>query len=163
MESKRFLGILPLLLIYGLFFLLGFIWNLFNIQTLLGAALSFLPFFLMSYPVKIIINHIDTQNAIAIGIIITGMGLLIFYPAATVQNYDGFLSGLFVLFSGITLLQSAYNPYIGFSGKTETCEVHVNFFQSISAIGATLTASIEGWFMLEKLYIMINKKNKYYA
>jgi FHS family L-fucose permease-like MFS transporter len=163
MESKRFSGILPLLLIYGLFFLWGFIWNLFNvlatffqdsfhlsnIQTSLGTSLSFLAFFLMSYPAKIIISRIGTQKAIALGAAITGIGLLIFYPAATMQNYNVFLLGLFVLFSGVTILQSVCNPYIGILGKTETREARINFAQGIGAIGAALTAPIGGWFMLE--------------
>ena len=88
-------SVYPLLLIYSLFFMWGFIWNLFNVlatffqesfelsnlQTSLGTSLSFLAFFLMSYPAKIIINRLGTKKAISLGAFITAIGLAIFFPA----------------------------------------------------------------------------------
>ena len=88
--------LLTFLLVYILFFMWGFIWNLFNVlatffqdsfelsntQIALGTSLSFLAFFLMSYPAKIIIAKLGTQKAMAIGASITGVGLLVFYPSS---------------------------------------------------------------------------------
>jgi len=153
----------PLLLIYSLFFLWGFIWNLFNVlatflqdtfqlsntEISLGTSLSFLSFFLMSYPAKIIINKIGTRFAISLGSIITGIGLLIFIPASIIKSYPIFLTGLFVVFSGVTILQTVCNPYIGILGKTKNREARINFAQGIGAIGAALTAPLGGWFILE--------------
>ncbi len=155
--------LLPLLLVYILFFLWGFIWNLFNVlatffqdsfelsnlQVSLGTSLSFLAFFLMSYPAKIIINKFGTQKAITLGAAITGIGLLIFYPASVLESYNLFLVGLFVLFGGVTILQTVCNPYIGILGNINNREARINFAQGVGAIGAALTAPIGGWFMLE--------------
>ena len=160
LKSKR--DFFPLFLVYVLFFMWGFIWNLFNVlatffqdsfnlsntQVSLGTSLSFLAFFLMSYPAKILIARFGTQKAISLGAIITGIGLLIFYPASVSQNYNVFLAGLFVLFGGVTILQTVCNPYIGILGTPANREARINFAQGIGAIGAALTAPIGGWFML---------------
>jgi len=143
----------------------GFIWNLFNVlatffqdtfhlsntQVSLGTSLSFLAFFLMSYPAKLIISRFGTQKSISFGAALTGMGLLIFYPASILMNYNVFLIGLFILFAGVTVLQTVCNPYIGILGKPKNREARINFAQGIGAIGAALTAPLGGWFIL-KLY-----------
>lgn len=156
--------LVPLLLIYFLFFMWGFIWNLFNVlatffqetfslsntEVSLGTSLSFLAFFLMSYPAKIIISKYGTQIAIFTGAAVTGLGLLLFYPAAGAQKYNLFIVGLFVLFSGITILQTVCNPYIGVLGKPEKRGARINFAQGIGAIGAAITAPLGGWFILQQ-------------
>ena len=155
---------IPLLLIYLLFFMWGFIWNLFNVlatffqetfslsntEVSLGTSLSFLAFFLMSYPAKIIISKLGTKIAIVIGATITGLGLGLFYPAAIIQTYGIFLVGLFVLFSGVTILQTVCNPYIGVLGNPEQRGARINFAQGIGAIGAAVTAPLGGWFILQQ-------------
>ena len=157
------IGFYPLLLIYALFVLWGFIWNLFNVlatffqesfeltnlQTSLGTSLSFLAFFLMSFPAKIIIARLGTKKAIALGAFITAIGLAIFFPASIVKSYNLFLTGLFVLFSGVTILQTICNPYIGVLGELKNRAARINFAQGVGAIGAALTAPLGGWFMLE--------------
>ncbi len=153
----------PQLLVYVLFFMWGFIWNLFNVlasffqesfnlsntQVALGTSVSFLAFFLVSYPAKIIIGRFGTQKAIVTGTLITGFGLLLFYPAAVWRNYNVFLTGLAVLFGGVTILQTVCNPYIGLLGSPENRAARINFAQGIGAIGAALTAPLGGWFILE--------------
>ncbi|MCK5730071.1 MAG: MFS transporter [Draconibacterium sp.] len=163
MKNQLKAKLLPLLLVYVLFFMWGFIWNLFNVlatffqesfelsnlQIALGTSLSFLAFFLMSYPAKLIIGKYGTQKAIALGAVITGVGLLIFYPASVIKSYNIFLVGLFVLFGGVTILQTVCNPYIGILGTPGNREARINFAQGIGAIGAALTAPLGGWFILE--------------
>ncbi len=153
----------PIILVYLLFFMWGFIWNLFNvlatffqenfelsnIEVSLGTSVSFLAFFLVSYPAKIIIGKLGTKMAVSIGAFVTGIGLLIFIPASLVNSYAIFLCGLFVLFSGVTILQTVCNPYIGILGTSKNREARINFAQGIGAIGAALTAPLGGWFILQ--------------
>jgi FHS family L-fucose permease-like MFS transporter len=162
-QKPKTLAALPLFLVFALFFMWGFVWNLFNVlaaffqetfqlsntETSLGTSLSFLAFFLMSYPAKIIINKLGTQKAISIGAVIVAFGLLLFIPASYLKNYAAFLFGLFVLFSGITILQTVCNPYIGVLGSTKNRAARINFAQGIGAIGAALTAPLGGWFILQ--------------
>ena len=163
MNHRPKLSLLPLLMVYLLFFLWGFIWNLFNVlatffqdsfhlsntEVSLGTSLSFLAFFLISYPAKIIIGKRGTQYSIVLGAIITGVGLIIFFPASVIENYIVFLLGLFVLFSGVTILQTVCNPYVGFLGSSKNRGARINFAQGVGAIGAALTAPVGGWFILE--------------
>lgn len=153
----------PLLLVYLLFFMWGFGWNLFNVlaaffqetfqlsntETSLGTSVSFLAFFLISYPAKIIIGKIGTQKSISLGALIAGIGLLIFIPASFLKSYQVFLLGLFVLFSGVTILQTMCNPYIGILGNIKNRTARINFAQGVGAIGAALTAPLGGWFILQ--------------
>lgn len=157
------IAIYPIFLVYTLFFIWGFVWNLFNVlvaffqetfslsntETSLGTSLSFLAFFLLAWPSKIIIEKIGTKHAISLGSLITGLGLLIFIPASFLKSYGVFLAGLFILFSGITILQTVCNPYIGLLGDIKNRAARINFAQGIGAVGAALTAPLGGWFMLE--------------
>lgn len=163
MNQKETNSPYALVLVYLLFFMWGFAWNLFNVlatffqenfelsntQVSLGTSLSFLAFFLMSYPAKILIQKQGTKAAISWGSLITGLGLLLFLPASFTKNYSFFLVGLFVLFSGVTILQTVCNPYIGILGSSKNREARINFAQGVGAIGAALTAPLGGWFMLE--------------
>ncbi len=163
MNQKGTKSAFPIFLVYLLFFMWGFIWNLFNVlatyfqenfdlsntEVSLGTSLSFLAFFLMSYPSKIIISKLGTKMAISIGAFVTGLGLLIFVPASFIKSYSIFLIGLFVLFSGVTILQTVCNPYIGILGSPKNREARINFAQGVGAIGAALTAPLGGWFMLQ--------------
>jgi FHS family L-fucose permease-like MFS transporter len=162
-QKSEHVSTLSLLLLYALFFMWGFVWNLFNVlvsffqeafqlsntQTSLGTSLSFLAFFLMSYPAKIIISKLGTQKAISLGALIVTLGLLISIIAAFLKDYTVFLVALFILFSGVTILQTVCNPYIGVLGSRKNRAARINFGQGIGAIGAALTAPLGGWFMLE--------------
>ena len=162
-QKQNTLSVYPVLLVYLLFFMWGFIWNLFNVlatffqenfdlsntEVSLGTSLSFLAFFLMSFPAKIIINKVGTRSAISLGSFITGLGLLIFLPASLLKSYLVFLAGFFILFCGVTILQTVCNPYIGILGDPKNREARINFAQGIGAIGAALTAPFGGWFMLQ--------------
>ena len=153
----------PLFLVNFLFFMWGFIWNLNNVlialfketfdlnnfQTSLLTSVSFFAFFALSWPAKLIIEKLKTVNSIALGALITGLGLLIFIPAALMLSFPLFLLGTFVVFSGVTFLQVACNPYIRALGVPERAASRINLSQGLGAIGAFLTAYIAGGFILK--------------
>jgi len=153
----------PLFLVNFLFFMWGFIWNLNNVlialfketfslnnfQTALLTSVSFFAFFALSYPAKLIIERLKTINAIALGSLIAGLGLLIFIPAAVSLSFPLFLVGTFVVFSGVTFLQIACNPYVRALGVPARAASRINLSQGLGAIGAFLTAYIGGGFILK--------------
>ncbi len=157
--------LLPLILVNLLFFMWGFIWNLTNVivalfqetfelsnfKSSLLTSVSFLAFFALSYPAKIIIERIKTKKAIVLGAGIAGVGLLLFIPASILLSFKLFLLGTFVVFSGVTFLQIVCNPYIRALGPPKTSASRINLSQGIGAIGAFLTAYIAGGFIL-KIY-----------
>ncbi|MFC2099084.1 MFS transporter [Bacteroidota bacterium] len=158
--------IYPLILVNLLFFMWGFIWNLANVlvalfqetfelsnfQTSLLTSVSFLAFFALSYPAKFIIARLKTKNSIVLGALITGAGLFVFIPAASILSFNLFLLGTFIVFSGVTFLQIVCNPYVRALGPPNTAASRINLSQGLGAIGAFLTAYIGGGFIL-KLYI----------
>ncbi len=153
----------PLFLVNFLFFMWGFIWNLNNVlitlfreafnlnnfQTSLLTSVSFFAFFALSYPAKLVIGKLKTVNSIALGSLIAGVGLLIFIPAAMLLSFPLFLIGTFVVFSGVTFLQVACNPYVRALGVPSRAASRINLSQGLGAIGAFLTAYIGGGFILK--------------
>lgn len=153
----------PLVLVNLLFFIWGFIWNLANVlvalfqetfelsnfQTSLITSVSFLAFFLVSYPVKFIAAKLKTKNSIALGAMVTAFGLVLYIPAARMLSFNMFLVGTFVIFSGVTILQVVCNPYVRALGPPKTAASRINLSQGLGAIGAFLTAYVAGGFILK--------------
>ncbi len=73
-----------------------------------------------------------------IGLADATLGCLLFYPAAGVRSYSLFLLALFVLASGITLLQVAANPFVAVLGKPETASSRLTLTQAFNSLGTTI-------------------------
>ncbi|XOD69203.1 MAG: sugar MFS transporter [Flavobacteriales bacterium AspAUS03] len=84
------------------------------------------------------------KNAIVIGLLIAAVGSLLFYPAASLHSYPLFLVALFILASGITILQIGANPYVTLLGKSETASGRLNLTQAFNSLGTTIAPLIGG-------------------
>lgn len=84
------------------------------------------------------INRLGYKNGMAISLAVCGMGCLMFYPAAQFHSYGFFLAALFVLASGVTLLQICANPYATILGPAETASSRLNQAQGLNSLGTTL-------------------------
>ncbi len=73
-------------------------------------------YFIMSFPAGRLVEKVGYKSGIIVGLSTAGLGCLLFYPAAGSQSYPFFLAALFILASGITLLQVAANPYVNVLG-----------------------------------------------
>ena len=80
----------------------------------------------MAIPVSFILRRIGYKNGLALGLVVMAIGALVFIPAATTRWYGVFLLGLYVLGTGLTLLQTAANPYIVLIGPSETAAVRIS-------------------------------------
>jgi FHS family L-fucose permease-like MFS transporter len=98
----------------------------------------FTAYAIVSLPAGILVEKIGYKNGIVIGLITTGIGSLLFYPAAGYQSFGMFLGALFILASGITLLQVAANPYVAILGKPETASSRLNLTQAFNSLGTTV-------------------------
>src|SRR5690606_26436439 len=122
-----------IIIVTGLFFLWGFItsmngilmpkleddFHLSPLETILLQSAFFgayfiisLLYYLFSEIVRDPIEWLGFRRFIILGLVVAGIGCFMFYPAAEYKEYKLFLSALFVLASGITILQIAANPYI---------------------------------------------------
>jgi FHS family L-fucose permease-like MFS transporter len=95
-------------------------------------------YFIMSMPAGFLVEKVGYRLGIVIGLCAAALGCLGFYPAAAAQSYPLFLAALFVLASGITLLQVAANPCVAALGSEETAPSRLNLSQAFNSLGTTV-------------------------
>ncbi len=108
----------------------------------------FFAYFVVSLPAGNLVKRIGYKSGIVVGLIIAGIGCACFYPAAEFQSYNYFLAALFVLASGITLLQVAANPYVTILGAAETASSRLTMTQAFNSLGTTIGPWIGGILIL---------------
>ncbi|MCA0387090.1 MAG: L-fucose:H+ symporter permease [Bacteroidetes bacterium] len=146
-------GYLPeLTILTSLFFMWGFLTclndiliphlqNVFSLnytESMLVQFTFFLAYFLVSLPSGKLVEKVGYKKGIVLGLLIAGVGTLIFYPAAGLRSYPVFLLAFFILAAGITLLQVAANPYVTILGKPETASSRLNLTQAFNSLGTTV-------------------------
>lgn len=95
------------------------------------------------------INRIGYKNGILAGLVISALGSLLFYPAAQFHIYGFFLSALFVLGLGFTLLQIAANPYVAILGSASSASSRLNLAQGFNSFGTTVGPVIGGYLIFQ--------------
>jgi MFS transporter, FHS family, L-fucose permease len=139
-QSARTNYTIPLTLMVSLYFGIGFItalndilvphfkdlFHLTNVTALLVQFCFFGAYFVMSLPSGWIVGRIGYKRGIVVALSVMGLGLLLFLPASVMIFYPLFLFALFVVGSGLALLQVAINPYVGALGKPETAASRLN-------------------------------------
>ena len=79
---------------------------------------------------------------------VAAIGCLIFLPAAGTGSYPLFLFGLFILATGIVLLQVSANPYVALLGKAETASSRMNLAQAFNSLGTTIGPQVGSYLIL---------------
>jgi FHS family L-fucose permease-like MFS transporter len=103
-----------------------------------------LTYFLISASKGDPINKIGYKNGLVLGLVVAGIGCLLFYPAAETKQYALFLGALIVLGAGLTIIQIAANPYVTILGPEETAPSRLNLSQGINSLGYVITPLIGG-------------------
>ncbi len=119
-------------------------------QAMLVQFCFFIAYFVFSIPSGYLVEKIDYKGGIIMGLLIAGVGCLLFYPAAGMQSYSLFLTAFFVLAAGICLLQVAANPYVAVLGSSETASSRLNLTQAFNSLGTTLGPYLGAIFILSK-------------
>lgn len=117
-------------------------------QVMLIQFTFFAAYFIMSIPSGKIVARIGYKKGVVVGLITSGVGALLFYPAAGIPSYPLFLSALFVLAAGITMLQVTANPYVAVLGRPQTASSRLNLTQGFNSLGHTLGPVFGGIFIL---------------
>ena len=102
-------------------------------------------YFLISYFKGDPINKIGYKNGLLLGLMISAVGCLTFYPAATLSVYGLFLAAFFILGLGFTLLQITANPYVSLLGKESTASGRLNLVQAFNSFGTTIAPILGGY------------------
>lgn len=150
-----------LTLLASLFFMWGFItvinntllphlrsvFDLSYTQTTLIESVWFIAYFVASIPSAKLIERVGYQKSLVIGLLIMAAGALGMMLAASIPSYGVTLLMLFVIASGITLLQVAANPYVAVVGKPETASSRLNLVQALNSAG-TMLAPLFGAYLI---------------
>ena len=156
-QSKKS-TLIPIIIIAGLFFIFGFVtWingalipfmktinELTSAQSFLVASASYISFVVMALPASYIINKIGYRKGMSLGLIVMAIGALVFIPAAEARTYWVFLSGIFVQGMGMTLLQTASNPYITILGPIESAAKRIAIMGIANKVAEPIEALKEG-------------------
>ncbi|AXG70956.1 L-fucose-proton symporter [Kordia sp. SMS9] len=105
-------------------------------------------YLLLSIPAGFILSKIGYKKGIILGLMIMGTGCLLFYPAASSRLFVLFLLAVFVLASGMTILQVAANPYVTALGSEETASSRLNLSQAFNSLGTAIAPAIGAMFIL---------------
>ena len=107
-------------------------------QAMLVQFTFFGAYFLMSLPSGRVVAHLGYKKSIVAGLIIAGVGAVGFWPAAGLRLYPAFLGALFVLATGITVLQVAANAYVALLGPERTSSSRLTLAQALNSFGTFL-------------------------
>jgi len=105
-------------------------------------------YFLMSLPAGRLVAYLGYKKGIVAGLVIAGIGAIGFYPAAGLRLYEAFLLALFILATGITVLQVAANPYVALLGPPQTGSSRLNLAQALNSLGTAIAPMFGGFLIL---------------
>lgn len=159
-ETKKYT--VAIILIMSLFFFWGFIHNLdpilikhlksafslTHLQASLVDSSVFVAYLLVAIPAGLIVKKYGYKTGIIVGLMLFALGCFLFIPAANTISYPFFLFALFVLSCGLTILETAANPYITVLGHPEKATQRLNFAQSFNGLAAFLAPIVGGYVIL---------------
>ncbi|TAL91679.1 MAG: sugar MFS transporter [Rhodanobacter sp.] len=113
-------------------------------EVMLVQFTFFGAYFLMAMPSGRLVAALGYKKGIVAGLTIAGVGALGFWPAAGLHLYPAFLGALFVLATGITVLQVAANPYVAMLGPEATSSSRLTLAQALNSAGTALAPYLGG-------------------
>lgn len=160
MNKKSLL--LPFILVTSLFFLWGITNNLTgiliphlrkalqlsNLQSTFVDTAVYLAYFLAAIPAGMVLKKWGYKKGIIIGLLVFAVGTFLFIPAANTRTYGIFLAGLFIIGCGLTLLETAANPYATKLGDPASATARLNLAQSFNGLAAFVGPWIGTMFIL---------------
>ena len=153
--------VVPFILITTLFFLWGFSRAILDVlnkhfqnelhisitQSSLIQVTTYLGYFLLAIPAGLFINRFGYRRGVVFGLLLFGLGALLFIPGAEAGTFYAFLGALFIIGCGLTFLETAANPYVTELGDRETATSRLNFSQSFNGLGSLFATFAVGQFL----------------
>src|SRR5450830_446594 len=148
--------------VFALFFIFGGITSLNDViipklkdlftlsysQAMLVQSAFFAAYFLFSIPAAAIVRRIGYMRTAVVGLLTMTAGCLLFIPASSSGVFATFLVALFVLASGITIVQVVANPLISLLGAPQTAHSRLTFAQAFNSLGTTVFPYVGALVML---------------
>lgn len=147
-----------LFLIGCLFFIFGFItWSnsqlipylkiaceLTDTQSYLVATAFFAAYFVMAIPSSLVLKKTGFKKGMSLGLLVMAAGALLFIPAASSRNFPLFLIGLFIIGTGLALLQTASNPYVTVLGPIESAASRISIMGICNKVAGIIAVFVLG-------------------
>lgn len=145
---------LPLAMVFSLFFLWAISSNL--LPTMIRQLMKtcelntfeasftetayWLAYFIWPIPIAMFMKRYSYKSGIIFGLLLAAVGGLLFFPAAMVKSYAGYLCVFFVIATGMCFLETAANPYVTALGDPQSATRRLNLAQSFNGLGAFIAA-----------------------
>lgn len=169
-ESKKSV-FSPIIIIGILFFVFGFItWlnsalipflqracELNNFESYFVTFAFYIAYFVFAFPSSWVISKIGYKKSMALGLLTMALGAVIFVPAALFRVFWVFLLGLFLLGSGLTLLQTASNPYVAALGPMESAAKRISIMGVCNKIAGMLAPIVLSVFTMGGEELSLNQ------
>ena len=154
-----------------LFFIFGFItWlnsvlipylkiacELNNLQSYLVAFSFYISYFVMAIPSAAILRVVGFKKGMSLGLLTMAIGALMFIPAAQSRTFGLFLLGLFIQGTGLSVLQTAANPYITILGPSKSAAKRISIMGVCNKIAGAIAPIILGAIALKDVDSLIDK------
>lgn len=160
--AERNDGLGPILTIGLLFFIFGFVtwlngplisfvklaFDLDDVGAFLVPMAFYLSYFFLALPASAILRRTGMKNGMALGLAVMALGTALFGQFTTMRHYPGALSGLFVIGAGLSLLQTASNPYVIITGPIESAARRIAFMGICNKFAGILAPIVFGTLVL---------------
>jgi len=151
-----------MIIVSGLFFIFGFVtWlngilipylkiacELSNFQALFVAFAFYISYTIMALPSAWLLKRTGLKKGMMIGLWVMASGTLIFIPAAYTRSYGTFLTGLFVMGTGLAILQTSSNPYVTIIGPRESAARRISILGICNKLAGAVAPLILAYFIL---------------
>ena len=156
--------LLPFVLVTSLFFMWGFARAILDVlnkhfQEALGISLAhsamiqvmfYLGYFIMAIPAGLFIARNGYRKGVVFGLLLFGIGSLLFIPGEYFMSFNFFLFSLFVIACGLVFLETAANPYMTELGDRETAASRLNLAQSFNGLGCACAPLLVGMMLFSE-------------
>lgn len=160
--QKRRTYIISITIIGILFFIFGFVtWlngilipylqiacELTTFQALYVAFAFYISYTVMALPSSWVLKKTGFKNGMMVGLLVMAVGTLLFIPAAMTRTYAIFLIGLFIMGTGLAVLQTASNPYITIIGPIESAAKRISIMGICNKVAGAIAPLILAYFIL---------------
>jgi MFS transporter, FHS family, L-fucose permease len=152
----------PMLIIGTLFFIFGFVtwlngplitfvklaFQVADVYAFLVPFAFYVSYLVFSLPASIILRRTGMKKGMALGLFVMAIGAVLFGQFVSWREFAGALTGLFVIGAGLSLLQTASNPYISILGPIDSAAQRIAFMGICNKVAGILAPLLIGTLVL---------------
>lgn len=120
-----------------------------NFESYLVTFAFYISYLVMALPAAGVLKFTGFKKGMAAGLLIMALGTLLFIPAALSRTYGLFLAGLFVQGTGLSILQTASNPYITILGPRESAARRISIMGICNGVAGIIAPIALGMMVLQ--------------